>query len=82
MWCYLAIIVEPKHRIGTCMVMIDKKFTNLNKLDQIDEFNSKVKNNLYKLFDKYINQFGGSSSSMVASHSLFVIRENDDDSTM
>ena len=35
--------------------MIDEIFTNMNKFDQVDEFNSKVKDNLYKLFKEYVN---------------------------
>ena len=56
MWCCLAIIMYPRHRLVTCIVMINENFTNMNKLDQVDEFNFKVKDNLYKLFDKYVNQ--------------------------
>ena len=55
MWCCLVIIMDPRYKLVTFMVIIDEIFTNMNKLDQLDEFNSKVKENLYKLFDEYIN---------------------------
>ena len=37
---------------------------------------------MYKLFDEYINQFDGSSSSSVAPHPYPIIRDNDDDFAM
>ena len=42
--------MDHRHRLITYIVMINKFFTNMNKLDQIDNFNSKDKDKLYKEF--------------------------------
>ena len=63
MWSCLALVMDPKHRLINCMILIDDFFSNMNKSERINTFNNNIKTTLYTLFEEYVNNYGEGSSS-------------------
>ena len=55
MWACLALVMDPRYRLVNCMVLLDDIFSNLNKIERINEFNNKVKETLYTLFENMLD---------------------------
>ena len=70
--------MDPRHKLINYMVILDEIYTNLNKLEKIDNFINKVKDNLYNLFEEYVRKFGSTSSNVTISS--FATRKSDEDS--
>ena len=54
-WYCLALIMDPRHKLINCIVILDEIYTNLNKLEKLEEFVNKVKENLYNLFEEFVS---------------------------
>ena len=63
MWACLALIMNVRHRLVNCLILINDIFSNMNKSKRIDTFNNKIKETLYTLFEEYVNNYGECSSS-------------------
>ena len=68
------------HKLVNCIVILDEIYTNLNKLEKVEVFVNKVKENLYNLYEEYICKFDSTNSTVTTF--TFATRKNDEDSVI